>query len=121
MCVANAGSRWDPTGILAGSDAISWDPPRLARDFAWEGRQFSVGSVVPTFPLYNIKGGKLPVKTQNSNDARLVAHVLEFYLAVVLLEFYLDFALAVTTFMTLKKTVRRSRFGGFAALALPLP
>ena len=98
MCIASVGSRWDPTGILAGSDAISWDPPRLARDFAWEGRYFSVGSVSPTFPLYNIKGGKPPVRTQNSNDARWVAHVLEFYLAMMFLEFYLDCALAVTTF-----------------------
>ena len=120
MCIANVGSRWDPTGILAGSDAISWDPPRLARDFAWEGRYFSAGSVSTTFPLYNIKRGKPPVRTQNANDARLVAHVLEFYLAVLFLEFYLNFARAVATFAMLKKTVRRSRFGGFAALAPPL-
>ena len=76
--------------------------------------------MVPTFPLYNIKGGKPPVRTQNSNDALLVAHVLEFYLAVMFLEFYLGCARAVTTVDMLKKTVRRSRFGGFAALALPL-
>ena len=102
-CFAHMGSRRDPTGILTGSDAISWDPPLLARNFAWEGRYFSVGSVVPTCPLYNITKRKFSAKTQDSNDARSVAHVLEFYLAAMFLEFYFDCALAVATFNVLKR------------------
>ena len=63
------GSRWDPQGILRGSDAFSRDPLRRARDFAGEGRHFSRESVSSTVPLYNVKKETRTANPLESDDA----------------------------------------------------